>query len=169
MVDVASEMLREALKAVKRRDAQLARGLCRARRRTDSSCLADAVEKSSSRECGEGAPDERSSPISDSEKAFWRAVWDFRLGRVNSAFTSESKIRSPFGPRSALFAESEGKVRSALYEDESCGLARVTSDDRILSGPRCAGGPPPDTMAVLSFSKSRRHRPPALFYQDNLA
>jgi len=57
----------------------------------------------------------------------------------------------------------------ALCEDESCGLARVTSDDRILSGPRHPGKPPPDTMAVLSFNKSRRHRPPAFFYQDNLA
>ena len=58
---------------------------------------------------------------------------------------------------------------TALGEDESCGVARATSGDRILSGPRCPGEASPDTMAVLSSNKSRRHRPPALRYQDNLA
>ncbi len=41
-----------------------------------------------------------------------------------------------------------------LNEAESRGLARVASDERILSGPGCPGKPPPATMAVLSFNKA---------------
>ena len=46
----------------------------------------------------------------------------------------DSRIESPFAVRPTIDAHRRicGKGQMALYEDESCGLARVTSDDRIL-------------------------------------
>ena len=51
------------------------------------------------------------------------------------------KVREPFGPHSTLAAESAGEGQSALCEDESCGLARVTSDDRIVRAVTRCGKP----------------------------
>jgi len=42
----------------------------------------------------------------------WRAVRDSRLRRVDSPSTPGLKVRFPFGPHPALFAESEAKVRA---------------------------------------------------------
>ena len=55
-------------------------------------------------------------------------------GRVGFEPTTPGlKVGFPFVPHPALLAESAGEGQSALREDESCGLARVASDDRILS------------------------------------
>ena len=50
--------------------------------------------------------------------------------------THDSRIKSPRAVRPTLGALRRicGEGQMALCEDESCGLARVTSDDRIVRG-----------------------------------
>jgi len=59
-------------------------------------------------------------------------------GRVVRCLAAGLELRFLFGSHSALLAESERKTR-ALCEDESCGLARATSDDGVVRGLGASG------------------------------
>ena len=66
-------------------------------------------------------------------------MWDFHPPKEGR--TLDSRIKSPLALRPALGAlrRTCGKGQMALYEVESCGLARVASDDRIVRGRGACG------------------------------